>query len=138
MAEARRRGPAAEVEAAWLGVRLRWEWSLAAYGPGACLRGAIALVEAAVADPALRQFYPRTSHYNLHFAPTTERIYDRVNPYVIPLGDGRFRVLSRILPVDEEVDTVEEALVLVLANLAPGAPLAATGRPWDEPVPPAR
>ncbi|WP_371617397.1 DUF6193 family natural product biosynthesis protein [Streptomyces sp. NBC_00454] len=133
MAEARRRGPAAEVEARWLSLRLAWEWYRSVHGAGVGRRGTIALMEAAMADPVLRQFYPHTSHYNLHFSSTTERIYPKVAPYVMPLGDGRFRVLGANPPVDEEVDTAEEAVALVVARLAPGTPLAATGRPWDAP-----
>lgn len=34
MAEARRRGPAAEVEARWLSLRLAWEWYRSVHGAG--------------------------------------------------------------------------------------------------------
>jgi hypothetical protein len=50
------------------------------------------VVEAAHAEPALRQLFPFTSHWSLHFTRCTGVPYSRDIPFIAPLGGGRYRV----------------------------------------------
>lgn len=132
-AEARRRGPAAVVEAEWLTMRLVWEWRREAYGSRAPYRGTVALLEAAGAHPVLRQLYPVTSHFALRFSGTTEYPYEVVAPSVVPISGGRFRVFEKSLHEALcEADTAGEAVAQVAARLPPGLRLATTGRPLTQ------
>nr|WSX50358.1 DUF6193 family natural product biosynthesis protein [Streptomyces sp. NBC_00974] len=125
---------AAAVEAQWLGARQAWARALERLGPVAWRLGTVAVLEAAYEDPLLRQLYPYTSHCHVHFSSTTRFPYEEAVPFVMPLADGRFRVVARD-PFREvgEVATAGEAVALVVAHVPRGLRLAATGLPMAEP-----
>ncbi|MCJ0870001.1 DUF6193 family natural product biosynthesis protein [Streptomyces sp. AP-93] len=126
---------AAVVEAQWLGARRAWADRLERLehlGPKVWHLGTIAVLDAAHEDPVLRQLYPYTSHCHVHFSSTTRFPYEVAVPFVIPLPDGRFRVVRRD-PAGEvgEVATAGEAVDLVVAHVPPGLRLATTGLPME-------
>lgn len=124
--------PAAVVEAQWLDTRRAWADRLERLGPEVSRLGTVAVLEAAHEDPLLRQLYPYTSHCHVHLSSTTRFPYEVAVPFVIPLPDGRFRVMRRD-PSGEvgEVATAGEAVALVVAHAPPRLRLAATGLPMD-------
>ncbi|MET9851851.1 DUF6193 family natural product biosynthesis protein [Streptomyces sp. NPDC006450] len=123
---------AAVVEAQWLDTRRAWEDRLERLGSKVWHLGTIAVLEAAHEHPVLRQLYPYTSHCHVHFSSTTRFPYEVAVPFVIPLPDGRFRVVRRDPSgVVGEVDTAGEAVALVAAHVPPRLRLAATGLPMD-------
>ena len=124
LAEAHERGPADAVAVKW---RLLRE-SMRGGVPVATVRE---LVEAAFAEPKLRQLYPFTSHRSLHFTTCTGYPFTWVVPFVDPLLDGRFRVCgpSRRAVIGE-TDTAQEAVALVVRHLPAdiGPAVAGTAR----------
>lgn len=122
----------AVVEAQWIDRRRTWEDGLERLGPEVWRLGTIAVLEAAHAHPLLRRLYPYTSHCHVHFSSTTRFPYEVAVPYVIPLPDGRFRVVRRD-PAGEvgEVATAGEAVALVAAHAPHDLRLATTGLPMD-------
>ncbi|MFF1410259.1 DUF6193 family natural product biosynthesis protein [Streptomyces sp. NPDC058289] len=123
---------AAVVEAQWVDTRRAWADRLERLGPKVWRLGTIAVLEEAHEDPILRQLYPYTSHCHVHFSSTTRFPYEVAVPFVIPLPDGRFRVMRRD-PSGQvgEVATAGEAVALVVAHVPPRLRLAATGLPMD-------
>ncbi|MFD5147994.1 DUF6193 family natural product biosynthesis protein [Streptomyces sp. NPDC058401] len=123
---------AAVVEAQWIDRRRVWADSLERRGPTVPCLGTLAVLETAHADPLLRQLYPYTSHGHVHFSSTTRFPYEVAVPFVIPLPDGRFRVMRRD-PSGQigEVATAGEAVALVVAHVPPRLRLAATGLPME-------
>lgn len=120
------------VETQWRGTREAWARRLERLGPVAWRLGTIAVLDAAHEDPILRQLYPYTSHNHVHFSSTTRFPYEVAVPFVMPLADGRFRVVRRNPSGEvDEVATAEEAVALVVAHVPPGLRLAATGLPMD-------
>ncbi|MER7849257.1 DUF6193 family natural product biosynthesis protein [Kitasatospora sp. NPDC096077] len=118
------RGPADAVEARWQALRLRWQRSEAAHrirSPRRPYPGVVPLLEAAAAQPGLRRLSPFTSHYTLRFgcSGTTDGFGTVLAGSIEPLHDGRFRVRHRSTVVGE-VDTADEAVVLVLEHLPTG------------------
>lgn len=123
---------AAVVEAQWLDRLRAWEDSVERLGPKPGRLGTGAVLEAAYEDPILRRLYPYTSHGQVHFSSTTRFPYEVAVPFVIPLPDGRFRVVRRD-PSGEigEVPSAREAVALVVAHVPPRLRLAATGLPME-------
>ncbi|CAM5543803.1 hypothetical protein SAVIM338S_04341 [Streptomyces avidinii] len=120
------------VEAQWLGARQSWARRLERLGPVSWGLGTVAVLDAAHEDPILRQLYPYTSHNHVHFSSTTRFPYEVAVPFVMPLADGRFRVVGRGLAGGSgEADTAEEAVAMVVAHVPPGLRLATTGLPME-------
>ena len=124
LAEAHERGPAEAVTVKWRQLRE----ALREPVPFPNIRE---LVEAAFVEPRLRQLFPFTSHWSLHFTTCTGFPYTWVVPFVDPLRDGRFRVCGPNRgTVIGEAGSAEEALALVLAHLPAdiGPAVAGTAR----------
>ncbi|MCX5558610.1 DUF6193 family natural product biosynthesis protein [Streptomyces sp. NBC_00038] len=123
IAEAHERGPAAAVEAQW--DRLK---ELAADTPSFPEFGL--LLEAAHAEPRLRQLFPFTSHWTVAFSSCTGRRY-RTEVAISPqYGGGRYIVLRHTnTGLLGETPTVEEAVALALANLPDSVGPAVAGHP---------
>jgi hypothetical protein len=109
------------VETKWWRLPLIWQSMRARHGitsPGSAFPGILPLVDAAGAEPRLRQLYPFTSHFTLVFSSCTRYPYLVKAPAVEPLPDGRFRVHGPCGgAVIGETDTAEEAITLVMAHL---------------------
>lgn len=133
MVAARRRGPAAVLEARWQSLLASWRWSRDVHAvrrPGNTFRGVVPLLEAAYAEPRLRQLYPFTSHWNLLFSNRIGYPHDVTAPLVVPLSDGRFRVHDRRSEtVVGEAGTAQEAIELVIAHLPADLGPAIAGDP---------
>lgn len=110
IAEAHERGPAAAVSAQW--DRLKGK---AAGAPSFPEFGLV--VEAAHAEPRLRQLFPFASHWTLAFSSCTGRPYhDEVA--IAPYRGGQYLVLRHPnTGVLGEVPTAAEAVALALAHL---------------------
>ncbi|MEU7566414.1 DUF6193 family natural product biosynthesis protein [Streptomyces fradiae] len=95
-------------------------------------RQTLALAEMASAEPKLRQLYPFTSHWSLHFTTCTGFPYSWDVPFVDPLSDGRYRVCgpSRGTVVGE-ADTAEHAIALVIGGLSADCGPAVAGTAND-------
>jgi uncharacterized protein DUF6193 len=124
LAAARKLGPAATVEARWQHLLLVWQWHHMRHEilkPGTAYPGIVSLIEAAGAEPRLRQLYPFTSHYNLNFSSFTSYPWSIQVPSVDPLHDGRFRVRRpRSAEVLGFAHTADAAVSLVVGNLPAG------------------
>ncbi|MGW9210982.1 DUF6193 family natural product biosynthesis protein [Embleya sp. NPDC055664] len=120
LAAAHERGPAAAVEVKWQRLMLSWQWMRERHEilrPTRPYPGIVPLLEAAFAEPGLRQLFPFTSHHTLCFSSSTEYPYVPRVPCVDPLSDGRFRVRRpRSSTVIGFADTAEEAVALVTAH----------------------
>ncbi|GAA1710432.1 hypothetical protein GCM10009745_68050 [Kribbella yunnanensis] len=111
LAEAHERGPADAVTMMWRLVREEMAEDI----PFPAVRD---LVEAAYAEPKLRQLYPVTSHWSLHFSTCTGFPFTWVVPFVDPLRDGRYRVCGPHRgTVVGEADTAEQAIALVVGHM---------------------
>lgn len=111
LAEAHERGPADAVAVKWRLLREEMQGDI----PFPAVRD---LVEVAHAEPRLRQLYPFTSHWSLHFSACTGFPFTWVVPFVDPLRDGRYRVCGPNRgTVIGEADTAEQAVALVLSRL---------------------
>lgn len=124
LADAHERGPAEAVAVKWRMLRERMAPGL----PSPAFRD---LLEAAHAEPKLRQLYPFTSHGSLHFTTCTGFPFSWVVPFVVPQRGGRFLVSGpKRGTVIGEADTPEEAIALVVGNLPPdiGPAVAGTAR----------
>ncbi|MBT2234440.1 DUF6193 family natural product biosynthesis protein [Nonomuraea sp. NEAU-A123] len=110
LAKAHERGPADAVTVKWRLLRESVQESP--------IQGVLPLVEAAYAEPKLRQLYPFTSHWSLHFTTCTGYPFSWDAPFVDPMGDGRYRVCgpSRGIVIGE-ADTAEEAIAMVVGGL---------------------
>jgi hypothetical protein len=125
LAEAHERGPAAAVAAQW--DRLQEK---AAATPSFPEFGLV--VEAAHAEPRLRQLFPFTSHWTVAFSSCTGRPF-RDEIAIAPQHGGPYLVLRHSnTGMIGEAPTVEEAVALALAHLpeSVGPAVAGfTGRP---------
>jgi hypothetical protein len=76
------------------------------------------LVEAAYAEPKLRQLFPFTSLRALLFSQCTDYPYTWDIPLIEPRGDGRYLVMAadRVTSLGE-TDGAAEAVALVVAHL---------------------
>ncbi|MGW7313991.1 DUF6193 family natural product biosynthesis protein [Streptomyces sp. NPDC054854] len=129
-AAARLLGPAEFVEVSWQRLLLSWramrDHQLESR-PDRPYPPIVPLLEAAYAEPLLRQLHPFTSHHSLNLSSCTEFPYLVRVPAVDPLPDGRFRVrLARSNGVLGWADTAEEAVALVAAHVPPGLGPAVT------------
>jgi hypothetical protein len=122
LAAARLRGPAEAVAIRWQQLLLVWRWHCErhqAIYPSRAYPDLAALIEAAGAEPKLRQLYPFTSHFRLCFSSHTSHPWSVRAPSIEPLRDDRFRVLRRS-EVIEVTDTAAAAVALAVANLPAG------------------
>jgi len=130
LAEAHERGPAEAVTVKWrqLLERLRQDADRLELA-----RSVLALAEAAFSEPKLRQLYPFTSHWSLHFTTCTGFPFSWDVPFVDPLSAGRYLVSgpSRGISVGE-ADTPEGAVAMVVAGLPENCGPAVAGTA-DEP-----
>ncbi|MCX5554493.1 DUF6193 family natural product biosynthesis protein [Streptomyces sp. NBC_00038] len=135
LAVAHGRGSVDAVETKWRQLPLTWQSIRARHGitsPGFAFPGILPLVDAAGAQPRLRQLYPFTSHFTLLFSSCTRYPYLVEAPAVEPLRDGRFRVCSpRGGAVIGETETAEEAVILVITHLPDGLGPAVAGTADD-------
>ncbi len=124
LAAARALGPAAAVETHWQRLLLVWRWHQErheALYPGVAYPDIVALIEAAGAAPRLRQLYPFTSHFSLHFSSRTSYPWSVRAPSAEALRDGRFRVRRpRSSDVIGLTPTVDAAVALIVDNLPSG------------------
>ncbi|NRQ38518.1 hypothetical protein HII36_42845 [Nonomuraea sp. NN258] len=124
LAAARRLGPAETVEARWQQQLLVWRWyheRFEALHPGNDYPGIVALIEAAGAEPKLRQLYPFTSHFRLLFSSCTRYPWSVQAPSIEPLPDGRFHVRRPRSFEDIGVThTAGTAVALAVDNLPAG------------------
>ncbi len=79
------------------------------------------LVLAAHAEPLLRQLYPWTGMWELHFSRCTEIRHTWDVPYIGTLKDGRYYVEgpSRSSPRIAETDSAQAAVAMVIDRLPP-------------------
>lgn len=79
------------------------------------------LVLEAHAEPQLRQLYPWTGMWELHFSRCTEIRHTWDIPYIGTLGDGRYYVEgpSRTSPRIAETDSAQAAVAMVIDRLPP-------------------
>ncbi|MFI0977593.1 DUF6193 family natural product biosynthesis protein [Streptomyces sp. NPDC021093] len=129
LAEAHERGPAAAVNVQWrfLLEDLRQEADRLDLA-----RRTLELAEAASAEPKLRQLYPFTSHWSLHFTTCTGFPYSWDVPFVDPLSNGRYRVCGPSRgTVIGEAGTAEDAVALVVNGLPENCGPAVAGSTND-------
>ncbi|MFB7272581.1 DUF6193 family natural product biosynthesis protein [Streptomyces sp. NPDC056244] len=125
LAEAHERGPAEAVTVQW---RLLLENLRQEAHQLNLARQTLALAEIASAEPGLRQLYPFTSHWSLHFTTCTGFPYSWDVPFVDPLSDGRYRVCGPSRgTVIGEVDTAGHAIALVTDGLPADCGAAVAG-----------
>ncbi|WP_327350347.1 DUF6193 family natural product biosynthesis protein [Streptomyces sp. NBC_01304] len=88
------------------------------------------LVQAAYERPELRQLYPWSGMWELHFSRCTEQRWTWDIPYVAPAKVGRWAVCG---PSRTEfvgwADTLDEALDMVIERLPPSCGPAFAGTP---------
>ncbi|MFD8821344.1 DUF6193 family natural product biosynthesis protein [Streptomyces sp. NPDC059605] len=79
------------------------------------------LVRVAHAEPLLRQLYPWTGMWELHFSRCTKIRHTWDVPYIGTLGDGRYYVEgpSRTSPRIAETDDAQAAVTMVIDRLPP-------------------
>jgi hypothetical protein len=125
LAEAHERGPADAVAVKWRLLREKLHDDIA-------FPSVRDLVEAAYAEPKLRQLYPFTSHWSLHFTTCTGHPFSWSVPFIDPLHDGRFRVSGPHRgTVVGDADNAEEAIALVVSHLPPDIGPAVAGTALD-------
>lgn len=80
------------------------------------------MVRVAHAEPLLRQLFPWTGMWELHFSRCTEIRHTWDIPYIGTLGDGRYYVEgpSRSSPRIAETDSARAAVAMVIDRLPPG------------------
>jgi hypothetical protein len=106
LARAHEQGPAEAVAEQWRLLRLGWASDV----PVA------AVIEAAYANPVLRQLFPYTSHMALLFSTCTGYPYSQGIPVTVPRAGGGYIIYANGDPLGE-VDEAESAVALVLGNL---------------------
>jgi len=74
------------------------------------------LIQAGSKHPELRQLFPFTSLYSLHFSRTTGYPFTSDCPFANPIGDRRFRVYSASRDVIGE-GNVDEVIGMLKSNL---------------------
>ncbi|MFC8176237.1 DUF6193 family natural product biosynthesis protein [Streptomyces sp. NPDC057325] len=130
LAEAHERGPAEAVTVQW---RLLLEGLRQDADRLGLARQTLALAEVASAEPRLRQLYPLTSHWSLHFTTCTGFPYSWDVPFVDPLGDGRYRVCGPSRgTVIGEADTAAAAISMVVGALPANCGPAVAGTANDQ------
>lgn len=79
------------------------------------------LVRVAHAEPPLRQLYPWTGMWELHFSRCTENRHTWDIPYIGTLKDGRYYVEgpNRSSPRIAETDSARAAVAMVIDRLPP-------------------
>lgn len=79
------------------------------------------LVRVAHAEPLLRQFFPWTGMWELHFSRCTEMDYTWDIPYIGTLSSGRHYVEGphRSAPRIAETDSAQAAVTMVIDRLPP-------------------
>ncbi|MGW1374493.1 DUF6193 family natural product biosynthesis protein [Streptomyces sp. NPDC002446] len=79
------------------------------------------LVQVAHAEPLLRQLYPWTGMWELHFSRCTEIRHTWDIPYIGTLRDGQYYVEgpSRSSPRIAETDSAQAAVAMVIDRLPP-------------------
>ncbi|AZS74599.1 hypothetical protein DDE74_29880 [Streptomyces lydicus] len=87
------------------------------------------MVRVAGAEPQLRQLYPWTGMWELHFSRCTESRPTWDVPYIGTLGDGRYYVEgpSRNSPRIAETDSPQTAVAMVIERLPVGCGPAFAG-----------
>ncbi|MFF5334489.1 DUF6193 family natural product biosynthesis protein [Streptomyces sp. NPDC013181] len=95
-------------------------------------RVAVELLDAAYAEPRLRQLFPWTGMGELHFSRCTERRWTWDIPYIVPGTEGTYWALG---PLRSEwvgqVATVQEVIALVVDRLPPNCGAAFVGTPEE-------
>ncbi|MGW1787723.1 DUF6193 family natural product biosynthesis protein [Streptomyces tubercidicus] len=130
LAEAHERGPAEAVAVKWRllldGLRLESDRLELAHRM-------LKVAELAHAAPQLRQLFPFTSHWSLHFTTCTGFPYSWGIPFVDPLIDGRYRVCGPARgSVIGGADTAEHAIALVVSGLPANCGPAVAGTAADQ------
>lgn len=122
--------------------RLRTNWARD-HKPGAL--SPLPLIEAAMQQPELRQLFPFTSLYSLHFSRTTGFPFTSDCPYAAPVGNGRFRAYhasprSRNPDATGEMKMIgegdaSEVVSMLVAHLPPdcGPAVEGTANDLDQP-----
>ncbi|MGW0769100.1 DUF6193 family natural product biosynthesis protein [Streptomyces sp. NPDC002676] len=108
-------------------VEAAWHKILAAAGEPARPEGSpllepfAELVREAHAEPLLRQLYPWTGMWELHFSRCTEIRHTWDIPYIGTLSEGRYYVEgpSRSSPRIAETDSAQAAVAMVIDRLPP-------------------
>lgn len=86
----------------------------------------LAFIIAASEQPRLRALRPYISMMEIRFSRSTGYPFSRDTPYVIPAGEGRYRVFAPDgTPIG--IGTAEEAVAMVVAGLPPGCGPAVRG-----------
>ncbi|MBP8535622.1 hypothetical protein GWI24_21420 [Streptomyces sp. MK37H] len=87
------------------------------------------MVRAAHAEPLLRQLYPWTGMWELHFSRCTDPRPSWDIPYIGILRDGRYYVEGphRSSPRIAETDSAKTAVAMVIERLPPGCGPAFVG-----------
>ncbi|MEU9012897.1 DUF6193 family natural product biosynthesis protein [Streptomyces sp. NPDC048479] len=88
------------------------------------------MVRAAYAQPRLRELFPGVSHGILYLSRCTDYPGSFV-PVVYRMVRSGYQVTARSIGILGEVDTVEEAFALVVANLPEGCGPAIVGTARD-------
>lgn len=110
LALAHEQGPAAAVTENWHQLRTRWS-------ADPRFRRTADVIEAAYAEPTLRQLFPYTSHASLCFSACTGFPYSEGIPR-IDLGEHGYVVRAWLFgDVLGEADTPQDAVAVVLAHL---------------------
>ncbi|HVM75490.1 MAG TPA: DUF6193 family natural product biosynthesis protein [Candidatus Saccharimonadales bacterium] len=86
---AHERGPAEYVSHAWSGIEEGWSDGMSRHYPLASCT-LVPLIQEASKRPELRQLFPFTSHFSLHFSRTTGYPFSRDCPYAEPVGKGLY------------------------------------------------
>lgn len=123
------------VEFQWETLRNHWARSV---GGNPDAMSPLPLIEAAMQQPELRQLFPFTSHYMLHFSRTTGYPFTNDCPYAVPTENGRFRVYltSRGASAEDMGEMLgegdaNEAVAILVANLPPDCGPAVDGTADD-------
>lgn len=90
------------------------------------------LLEAAYAEPRLRQLFPWTGMGELHFSRCTEQDWTWDIPYILPAPNGEYWVSGPLR--DESVGpaaTPAQAIMMVVERLPPGCGPAFVGTPEE-------
>ena len=116
------------VECQWETLRQRWARNAQ---PDAL--SPLPLIEAASKHAVLRQLFPFTSLFSLHFSRTTGYPFTIDCPFAVPLGNGRFRAHAAAGKMGEIIGEgdAEEVIAMVIANLPPDCGPAVAGTSED-------
>jgi hypothetical protein len=122
------------VEYQWETLRANWARQ---YKPGSL--SPLPLIDAAMEQPELRQLFPFTSLYTLHFSRTTGFPFTLDCPYAAPIGNNRFRAYkasSRALNPDATGEMIGEGnaaavISMLVAHLPPDCGAAVEGTAND-------